>query len=76
MSAACGCEVDGGGGLIMHEPWCPESFSPEQPAPTAEDYCASEGHVYHSDDSPVSGRCYCGQREYPAGGDITPVEAP
>lgn len=40
----------------------------EPPQPTVEDYCAGMGHAYYGDDGDV-GRCYCGTKTYPLGGD-------
>ena len=42
---------------------------PERPEPTDEERCAAGGHVYHGDEQ-GRGRCYCGERSYPAGGQI------
>ena len=39
-----------------------------QPEPTVEEYCEANGHAYCGDDSPETGRCYCGLQDYPAGG--------
>lgn len=35
----------------------------------AED-CAAAGHPYWTDSGPHSGRCYCGHKNYQAGGPI------
>jgi hypothetical protein len=45
------------------------SFEPQQPEPTDEQLCAAGGHVYHGD-LDGRGRCYCGERDYPATGQI------
>lgn len=37
-----------------------------EPEPTIEDYCGADGHPYYGDQEEI-GRCYCGQRTFPAG---------
>jgi hypothetical protein len=48
-----------------------DDFPEPRPHPPEADYCAGGGHAYHGDDAGM-GRCYCGQRTYPAGGPTTP----
>ena len=36
-----------------------------EPQPPEPNYCEMEGHPYHGDDSD-GGRCYCGEKRYPA----------
>lgn len=59
---------------------CLCSSGPVAPQPTAEDYCAGEGHLYHGDEADCEdgrlhngkpcecGRCYCGFKRYQRGG--------
>lgn len=69
--AACG-EMDYSD---MGDRPCACSLMAEQlqqpPGPTVEDECAAHGHAYHGDDGAPPRRCWCGQREYPAGGPVT-----
>lgn len=57
--------------------WWAGTPQQEQPQPTAEDYCAGDGHAYYGDDGPPPhgvGRCYCGAKSYPLGGGSTKGE--
>lgn len=53
MRASCGCLVEDG--TVLHGYDGPCSL-PSEPEPTAEDYCAAEGHLPYRDGD----RCYCG----------------
>lgn len=55
-------------GTCDHRECDPFAAQWDQEAPTEADYCAADGHVYYGDDSGV-GRCYCGARTYPVGGE-------
>ncbi len=55
MRVSCGCLVEDG--MVLHGYDGPCGM-PTEPEPTAEDYCASDGHQPHYDD----GNCYCGHR--------------
>lgn len=65
MRAWCGCLVEDG--MVLHgfDGPCVAESAPE---PTVEDYCAEGGHAYAGDDS-GRGRCYCGARAFPPGGE-------
>lgn len=48
--------------------WDAPQYEPEPPEPEPEDLCAALGHPYYGDDE-HGGRCYCGSKVYPFGGE-------
>ena len=47
-------------------------FDDRAPEPTSDEVCAIRGHEYLGDDGD-RGRCYCGAKEYAAGGALDAV---
>lgn len=70
MRASCGCLVEDG--TVLHGYDGPCSL-PSEPEPTAEDYCAADGHQPYPEDGD---RCYCGVRGGPRTNNHNPEENP
>ncbi len=68
MRASCGCLVEDG--TVLHGYDGPCSL-PSEPEPTAEDYCAAEGHLPYRDGD----RCYCGAVVHGSPDQRTPRES-